>query len=170
MARVGAPGTEMLAMWSFAILGAGAFGCVAGGLLSVRWGSASVAYPGLIRLVHQANSGGPAVPNNRALDRATGRYVFFVGADDYIGPDAMRQIEPYVHQVRVERRAARYVEQLRLDLRRDHPDVPRGSRFFFADVPQGVGVGHAWFTPAVKVWYRDLADLKQAIKYARRAG
>jgi hypothetical protein len=54
-----------------------------------------------------------------------------------------------------QRRAARYVEPLRLALRRDHPTVPAGTRFFVADVPQGTGVGHDWFTPAFRVWYRD---------------
>ncbi len=41
-------------------------------------------------MIHQANSGGPAAPCNRALDRATGRYVFFLGADDYLGREALR--------------------------------------------------------------------------------
>lgn len=50
------------------------------------------AYPDTVRVVHQANSGGPAGPCNRALDLATGRYVFFVGADDHLGPDALRRL------------------------------------------------------------------------------
>jgi len=54
-----------------------------------------------------------------------------------------------------QRRAARYVEPLRLALIRDHPAVPPHTRFYFADVPQGVGVGHDWFTPAFRVWYGD---------------
>ncbi|WP_189112572.1 glycosyltransferase family 2 protein [Pilimelia terevasa] len=49
-------------------------------------------YPGLFTVIHQANSGGPAEPSNRALDVATGRYVFFVGADDYLGPQALRRL------------------------------------------------------------------------------
>ena len=43
-------------------------------------------------MIHQPNSGGPAGPCNRALDVATGRYVFFVGADDYLGLDALRRL------------------------------------------------------------------------------
>src|ERR1051326_9149941 len=43
----------------------------------------AAAHPGRLTVLHQANSGGPAGPNNRALDLATGRYVFFLGADDY---------------------------------------------------------------------------------------
>jgi poly(ribitol-phosphate) beta-N-acetylglucosaminyltransferase len=49
-------------------------------------------HPGLFTVLHQANSGGPAGPFNRGLDAATGRYVFFVGADDHLGPDALRRM------------------------------------------------------------------------------
>src|SRR5262245_31419228 len=49
-------------------------------------------HPNTIKVIHQANSGGPAGPCNRALDVATGRYVFFVGADDWLGPDALRRL------------------------------------------------------------------------------
>jgi glycosyltransferase involved in cell wall biosynthesis len=49
-------------------------------------------YPDTITVIHQANSGGPAAPSNRALERATGRYVFFVGADDYLGREALERL------------------------------------------------------------------------------
>ncbi|MEU6996865.1 glycosyltransferase family 2 protein [Nonomuraea sp. NPDC046570] len=49
-------------------------------------------YPGVFRVMHQANSGGPAVPSNRALDVARGRYVFFLGADDYLGTEALERM------------------------------------------------------------------------------
>ena len=49
-------------------------------------------YPGVFTTIHQANSGGPASPCNRALDVATGRYVFFVGADDRLGPEALDRL------------------------------------------------------------------------------
>jgi glycosyltransferase involved in cell wall biosynthesis len=49
-------------------------------------------YPGVVRVIHQPNSGGPAVPSNRGLDAATGRYVFFIGADDYLGPQALERL------------------------------------------------------------------------------
>jgi GT2 family glycosyltransferase len=49
-------------------------------------------YPGTVRVMHQANSGGPAVPSNRALDVATGRYVYFVGADDHLGSEALQRL------------------------------------------------------------------------------
>ena len=49
-------------------------------------------YPGIVKVIHQPNSGGPAVPSNRALDIATGRYVFFLGADDYLGTEALERL------------------------------------------------------------------------------
>ena len=49
-------------------------------------------YPDVFTVIHQANSGGPAGPCNRALEAATGRYVFFVGSDDHLGRDALRRL------------------------------------------------------------------------------
>ncbi|AEV83028.1 glycosyl transferase [Actinoplanes sp. SE50] len=49
-------------------------------------------YPGLFTVIHQANSGGPAGPFNRGIEAATGRYVFFVGADDRLGPEALERL------------------------------------------------------------------------------
>ncbi|MFC3990949.1 glycosyltransferase [Actinoplanes siamensis] len=49
-------------------------------------------HPGLFTVIHQANSGGPAVPFNRGIDAATGRYVFFIGADDLLGPEALERL------------------------------------------------------------------------------
>ncbi|GAA2287552.1 hypothetical protein GCM10010402_51920 [Actinomadura luteofluorescens] len=49
-------------------------------------------HPDVIRVLRQPNSGGPAAPSNRALDHATGRYVYFVGADDHLGPEALERM------------------------------------------------------------------------------
>jgi glycosyltransferase involved in cell wall biosynthesis len=49
-------------------------------------------HPQTMTVLSQANSGGPAGPSNRALDVATGRYVFFLGADDYLGPEALQRL------------------------------------------------------------------------------
>ena len=49
-------------------------------------------YPGTVKVLHQENSGGPAGPSNRALDVATGRYVFFLGADDHLGKEALERL------------------------------------------------------------------------------
>jgi glycosyltransferase involved in cell wall biosynthesis len=49
-------------------------------------------YPGIVTVQHQPNSGGPAQPSNRGLEAATGRYVFFLGADDYLGAEALERL------------------------------------------------------------------------------
>jgi glycosyltransferase involved in cell wall biosynthesis len=49
-------------------------------------------FPGSMTVLTQANSGGPAGPSNRALDVARGRYVFFLGADDYLGAEALQRL------------------------------------------------------------------------------
>ncbi|MBO8195635.1 glycosyltransferase family 2 protein [Streptomyces oryzae] len=49
-------------------------------------------HPRLLRVIHQENSGGPSGPRNRALDTATGRYVFFLDADDYLAPEALARL------------------------------------------------------------------------------
>ncbi|MDG4863891.1 glycosyltransferase [Streptomyces sp. T-3] len=49
-------------------------------------------HPGLFGVVHQPNSGGPAAPSNRALELARGRYVFFLGADDHLGDEALERM------------------------------------------------------------------------------
>ena len=45
-----------------------------------------------MRVVHQANSGGPGAPRNVGLGLARGRYVFFLDADDYLGPEALSRL------------------------------------------------------------------------------
>jgi poly(ribitol-phosphate) beta-N-acetylglucosaminyltransferase len=49
-------------------------------------------HPRLFTVLHQANSGGPGRPCNRGLFMANGRYVYFVGADDYIWSEALERL------------------------------------------------------------------------------
>ncbi|MEV8564716.1 glycosyltransferase family 2 protein [Streptomyces sp. NPDC051322] len=49
-------------------------------------------YPDTVKVIRQPNSGGPAAPSNRALDVATGRYVYFIGSDDYLGEEALERM------------------------------------------------------------------------------
>lgn len=45
-----------------------------------------------VMVVRQANSGGPSGPRNVGLGKAAGRYVFFLDADDRLGPDALEHM------------------------------------------------------------------------------
>lgn len=54
-----------------------------------RWARS---HPDTVKVIHQPNSGGPAGPSNRALDVATGRFVFFLGADDHLGTEALERL------------------------------------------------------------------------------
>lgn len=42
-----------------------------------------------IAVIHEPNSGGPGGPRNVGLDHATGTFVFFLDADDYLGREAL---------------------------------------------------------------------------------
>ncbi|WP_329037230.1 glycosyltransferase [Streptomyces sp. NBC_00178] len=55
-------------------------------------------YPGTVKVLHQANSGGPAAPSNRALELATGRFVYFIGSDDYLGEEALARMVGYADE------------------------------------------------------------------------
>ncbi len=46
-------------------------------------------HPGLLTVVALPDRGGPARARNLALDLATGRYLFFLDSDDYLGPEAL---------------------------------------------------------------------------------
>src|SRR5690348_1468184 len=52
----------------------------------------AASHPSLFEVVHQSNSGGPAQPSNRALELAKGRYVYFLGADDHLGTEALERM------------------------------------------------------------------------------
>lgn len=55
-------------------------------------------HPDVFRVLHQENSGGPAGPCNRALDLARGRFVYFLGADDYLAPEALERMVAYADE------------------------------------------------------------------------
>lgn len=45
-----------------------------------------------IRVLHQENSGGPGGPRNTGIEVASGRYVFFLDADDELTKNALRDL------------------------------------------------------------------------------
>ncbi|MFD5539984.1 glycosyltransferase family 2 protein [Streptomyces sp. NPDC127079] len=45
-----------------------------------------------VTVIRQENSGGPSGPRNVGLARATGRYVFFLDADDRLGDEALERM------------------------------------------------------------------------------
>lgn len=45
-----------------------------------------------VTVIRQENSGGPSGPRNVGLTRATGRYVFFLDADDRLGDEALERM------------------------------------------------------------------------------
>ncbi|MEU9349851.1 glycosyltransferase family 2 protein [Streptomyces griseoloalbus] len=45
-----------------------------------------------VTVLRQENSGGPSGPRNVGLDKAAGRYVFFLDADDRLGPEALERM------------------------------------------------------------------------------
>ncbi|MFI9805705.1 glycosyltransferase family 2 protein [Streptomyces sp. NPDC052301] len=48
--------------------------------------------PQHVTVIRQENSGGPSGPRNVGLAKATGRYVFFLDADDRLGPEALERM------------------------------------------------------------------------------
>lgn len=51
-----------------------------------------------IRIIHQENSGSPSGPRNKAIELATGDYIFFVDGDDYLGAEALERMEKRILQ------------------------------------------------------------------------
>ncbi|MGI2327559.1 glycosyltransferase family 2 protein [Planococcus sp. YIM B11945] len=48
-------------------------------------------YPN-VKVEHQANSGSPAGPRNKAISMASGKYIYFVDADDFLGKQALEKM------------------------------------------------------------------------------
>ena len=51
-----------------------------------------------VKVIHQENSGSPSGPRNRAVEAATGEYIFFLDADDYLGLEALEKMDEKVKE------------------------------------------------------------------------
>lgn len=51
-----------------------------------------------LKVIHQKNSGSPSGPRNRAVEAATGEYIFFLDADDYLGLEALERMDEKVQK------------------------------------------------------------------------
>lgn len=60
----------------------------AGGELLDAW---AARHPN-VRVFHQPNSGAPGGPRNRAIEAATGEFLFFADPDDHLGPEAFERM------------------------------------------------------------------------------
>ncbi|SCL41340.1 Glycosyltransferase involved in cell wall bisynthesis [Micromonospora pallida] len=108
-------------------------------------------FPGTVKLLRQANSGGPAAPCNRALEHATGRYVFFLGADDHLGPEALRRLVDAADRYDAEVVLGRVVG---VNSRFIHQEV-------FAETRAEIGLddpGLSWSLANTKLFRRDLIE------------
>lgn len=117
------------------------------------------AHPGLFRVLHQENSGGPARPCNAGLDAARGRFVFFLGSDDYLDPEAAERMvaaadrwESDVLCVRLVGVNGRWVNQ-RLFLAGDRPEIEFPSELLASALSN------------TKLFRRDLLE-RHGIRYA----
>lgn len=45
-----------------------------------------------VKVLHQANSGAPGGPRNRAIGESTGEFLFFADPDDYLGDEALERM------------------------------------------------------------------------------
>ncbi|MEW2359242.1 glycosyltransferase family 2 protein [Spirillospora sp. NPDC029432] len=45
-----------------------------------------------LRVLHRPNTGGPGAPRNIGIEEARGEYVFFLDADDHLGPEALERM------------------------------------------------------------------------------
>lgn len=55
-----------------------------------------------IRVVHQENSGWPGKPRNVALDMSSGKFVFFADSDDFLAPNALRELVEFALKYKVD--------------------------------------------------------------------
>ncbi|UNS97326.1 glycosyltransferase [Streptomyces tubbatahanensis] len=114
-------------------------------------------HPRLFTTVRQPNSGGPAAPSNRGLELATGRYVFFLGADDHLAPEALERMVTMADNCRSDVLLCKMVPI-------GERTVPSGVFTRTAPVIRLVGDGLPWALSNTKLFRRALID-EHRIRY-----
>lgn len=133
-----------------------------------------------------SNSGGPAAPRNRGLDRASGEFIFFIDGDDVLDSRHFDSIVNFAREgrfdvvrlpmlVEVDRRGRRVVDRVKLE-------KPDSTRHVVTECirQQSMGImsvikrsviedGHFRFDPTVKMG-EDLMFMADVITSANRVG
>ena len=99
-------------------------------------------------VLHQPNSGGAGAPRNRGIERSTGKYLFFLDPDDYLGPEALERMV-----ATAQRNDSDVVLGRMLGVGRGAPRRP-----FVADVERGTlwSTQAVWSMSAQKLFRRSL--------------
>jgi len=114
-------------------------------------------YPGLFTTVRQPNSGGPAAPCNRGLELAAGRYVFFLGADDHLSPEALERMVTMADDCRSDVLLCKMVPV-------GERTVPTGVFSRSSPAIRLVGDGLPWALSNTKLFRRSLIE-RHGIRY-----
>jgi glycosyltransferase involved in cell wall biosynthesis len=114
----------------------------------------AAAKPALYRVERHPASGGPARPRNRALEIASGRYVFFLDADDYLGLEALDRLVTVADEEGSDVVAGRMVS--------DNGRPPGGSMFTRTERDADLfNSGAYWSISALKLYRRSMLEQHQ---------
>ena len=117
-------------------------------------------HPSLYRVEHHPASGGPAGPRNRALDIATGRYVYFLDADDYLGVEALERLVAVADEEGSDVVGGRMVS--------DNGRAPGGSMFTETDLDADLFTSKAYLSISVLKLYRRSMLEQHQIRFSTR--
>ena len=111
-------------------------------------------HPSLYRVEHHPASGGPAGPRIGALDIASGRYVYFLDADDYLGVEALERLVTVADEEASDVVAGRMVS--------DNGRAPGGSMFTKTDRDADLFTSKAyWSISVLKLYRRSMLEQHQ---------
>jgi len=89
-------------------------------------------------VVHQENSDGPSRPRNVGLEKSTGRFVFFLDADDYLGPEALQRMVALADAESLDVVSGRRVSAGGLKAHRANAVRPRHTGIFAEDYDNAI--------------------------------